>query len=130
MLTLHLSANWTCVYTEDERAPRAPAQTPEHVTQLDGWGFDTTHSEPVAWLERQFTLHPTDECVQYVLQVAAAPAGTQVIVNDQNLGALSAPSALDVTAFVSLDDNLIAFRVERHRHGAFGDVHLQAVPCE
>ncbi|MCC6613859.1 MAG: hypothetical protein IT320_10305 [Anaerolineae bacterium] len=131
MLTLRLSTNWTCAYVE------AGHQTPTHrepVAQLDGWHFDTAQSPRTAWLEHHFDLHPTDECVQYFLHIATAPAGAQVIVNEENLGSISAPCDLDVTAYVSLDDNRIAFRVaadaDRDEPGAFGDVRLQAIPCE
>ncbi len=103
----------------------------ETVAQLGDWHFDHNHDDDrAACLERRFELYPTDECVQYVLQVAAAPSGTQITVNGRSVGAISAPCTLDITAFVSLDENQIAFRVERSAHGAFGAVRLQAVPCE
>ncbi len=84
----------------------------------------------LAWLEHAFDLPDQDVCINYHLSISALPRGTQLILNGRDFGEIPAPLTLDVTDFVFLEDNLIAFRVFRNASGAFGSVRLLAIPCD
>ncbi len=122
MRTLNLDTGWTCSYFEAEV---------EQVARLEDWRFSPAHGDgSAASLKRRFILYPTDACVSYMLTIDSAPAGTQISVNGHSLGAFAAPCVLDVTAFVSLEDNDVIFRVEQGAQGRFAGIRLQAIPCE
>ncbi|MCA9904165.1 MAG: hypothetical protein KC547_09925 [Anaerolineae bacterium] len=122
MRTLNLDAGWTCTYVGLDTEP---------VAQLDAWRFSQACDDGcTASLNRQFVLYPTDECVSYLLQIDSAPEGTQLSVNGHRLGAVMAPCTLDVTAFVSLEDNDMTFQVGPGAQGTFAGIRLQAIACE
>jgi len=83
---------------------------------------------------RRFELAPVDFCARYLLHVDAAPGPLTIILRGEVVAHNVAAGALvDVTDFVSLDDNLLELRVDSDamlREGRFGGVWLQAVPCE
>ncbi len=84
----------------------------------------------LVWLEREFDLPLQDVCISYELYVNAAPAGTHLTINGRDFGEIETPFVFDVTDFVTLEQNRIAFRVMHGASGRFGAVRLVAIPCE
>ena len=123
-----LDSGWTCDYTAESDTPAVSV----NVASLERWSFDSDRE--FAWLKRSFRLKTVDFCVNYILHVGAAPVNTVIYINGEKAGdypsAGTGAFALDVTMLVALEDNEIAFRVERGAAGRFGDVRLQAVPCD
>jgi len=85
----------------------------------------------IAWVWRTFTLEPTDLCVRYYLYIDSMPKVALIAINDHKINPLTTPPPykLDVTDYVTLDENVIGFRVTG-ADGAFGHVHLQPVACD
>lgn len=109
---ISLDDHWLCGY-----AAVPPVEgIVNPVPSLAAWSFDTTDSENnVAWLKRTFTLETVDFCVNYLLHLDSAPAGTVIYINGEVIGEYLSPLpeygplALDVTMVVALDDNEIVF---------------------
>jgi hypothetical protein len=130
MLILPLDTDWTCDYFEVDPDLYEFQDYTAALSRLGDWHFEQRYPEGwAAWLERRFYLHPTRECVRYQLSIAAVPSGAQLSLNGRQLGSVSAPATFDVTDYVTLDENRIAFRVESGAQGAFGEVKLLAVSC-
>lgn len=130
MLILPLDTDWTCDYFEVDPDLYEFQDYTAALSHLGDWHFEQRYAEGwAAWLERRFYLHPTSECVRYQLSIAAVPSGAQLSVNGRQLGSVSAPATFDVTDYVTLDENRIAFRVESGAQGAFGEVKLLAISC-
>lgn len=128
--TYSLDAAWHCEYFELDPDLYEFMDGGLAVASLADWHCEARFNVGwAAWLQRTFTLTPTDDCVNYHLDIDAAPGATQVYINNQRVSAVSAPVKLDVTALVALGDNTIAFRVECGGGGYFGDVRLQTIPC-
>jgi hypothetical protein len=87
-------------------------------------------SGKTAWLEKSFDLPLQDLCINYVLEVEAAPFETRLYVNGRDFGVLLAPVRVDVTDTVALEDNVIALRVVSGARSAFGSFRLIAIPCK
>jgi len=68
-------------------------------------------------------------CLRFVLQIDAAPVGTQVYINGWHAGTTEAGKTLsrDVTDTVTLEANLIHLKLVRR--GSLGGVRLVAIPC-
>ena len=84
------------------------------------------------WLKHTFTLETTDYCVNYVLHVDAAPAGTVIYLNDQAVGTVSDNLTfnVDITLNVALGENSIVFCVIPGAAGHFAGIELEPVPCD
>jgi hypothetical protein len=131
MLTLHLNDRWTCEFTVPQPELNTITGVRADVPALDQWRIEESLSQGwEARIERSFQLFPLDECVRYLLHIDSAPPATQLSINRQNLGVITAPCQVDVTAYVSLDDNRIAFHISGGARGDLGGVRLQAVLCE
>jgi hypothetical protein len=131
MLTLHLDTLWSCDYIEVEPDLYEFQDYATQVPSLPDWRFSGRYPEGwAAWLERRFDLQPTDMCVRYTLRIEATPDGAALSVNGRQFGVIDAPCSVDVTDYVTLDENRIAFRVLSGANGAFGALRLTAVPCE
>ncbi len=131
MLTLLLNTNWSCDYFEIEPDLYEFQDFHTAVARLGDWSFDRLYPQGwAAWLERRFDLQPLDYCVHYELNIAVVPEGAQLSVNGRQFGVLAAPCRVDITDYVTLDENRIAFRVLSGATGGFGDIRLTAVPCE
>jgi hypothetical protein len=131
MLTLHLNTDWTCDYFELDPDLYEFQDYHENILHLTEWQFSRRYPEGWgAWLERRFSLYPLGECVHYHLLLDRLPEDAVLYVNGRNFGAVSAPCTLDVTDYVVLEDNRLAFRVTSMAAGSFGAVRLTAVPCE
>lgn len=135
--TLDLNADWTCDYFE-LRHSMYEFLRGWPVAALTDWTFDRRRIEGwAAWLQRAFTLESTDECVRYLLYIDSAPPAARIYLNGQHVADYTPPHEdappfeIDVTPYVYLDENTIAFRVDYHDPpGAFSGVCLQPVPCE
>jgi hypothetical protein len=90
---------------------------------LRHWSWE---QRPV-WLRHTFDLQPAEACMRYILQIKDLPPRTRLYLNERDLGELAPPFQLDVTDFLTLEDNSIAFWIEAE--GKFGDVSLRLVPC-
>jgi hypothetical protein len=131
MLIIRLEHDWQCEYVEIDPDLFEFIDNRTAISSLADWRFDARFAEGwAAWLERAFTLAPQDECVRYVLEIAAAPQGAQLTINTAKLGAISTPAEIDITEWVHLDDNRIGLRVESGAQGTFGALRLRAVPCD
>lgn len=131
MLTLILDSHWSCDYFEVEPDLFELQDYRGTLPRLLDWQFERRFPDGwAAWLERRFDLQPLDVCVHYELSIAAAPEGVELSVNGRQFGAIAAPCQIDITDYVTLDENRIAFRVLRGAEGVFGAVRLAAVPCE
>jgi hypothetical protein len=135
--TLDLTHNWTCDYFELGHSMYEFMQGVD-LPSLNEWSFDKRRVEGWAvWLQRSFFLERTEACVSYVLYIDSAPASTRIFVNGEHVMDYIPPAddappfEIDVTPYVHLDDNTIAFRVEYHNaETAFAGVCLQPVPCD
>jgi hypothetical protein len=131
MVTLHLDHHWLVDYFEVDPDLYEFQDYGARLPALGEWRFDARFPEGwAAWLEKRFSLQPTDTCVRYLLHLASVPAGAELSVNGRRFGVISTPCAINVTDYVTLDENRIAFRVLSGAEGVFGDVRLSAVPCE
>lgn len=129
---ISLNSGWTCEYFEID-ASLYEFQDDVPVPSLVEWVFDKRRVENwAAWLRRGFDLEPTILCVNYVLRVDSAPEETLIYVNGEKVGVYNPPGPLeiDVTSYVALEYNDIAFRVEWNAAGRFEGVRLQPVPCD
>jgi hypothetical protein len=126
-----LGGGWQCEYLELDPSLYEWME-PQLVPSLFDWSFDKRRPEGwVAWLTRTFDLPPMDDdpCLNFVLTIKAAPYPVELDLNGRSFGVIDAPCELDITDFVALDDNRIAFRVPPDAQGRFGDVRVRAVPC-
>lgn len=136
MKTLQLNTDWVCEYFEMEPG-LYEFMNDVPVALLAEWSFDKRRTANwLAWLRRAFTLHPTGECVHYYLLIDSAPDTAAIYINGQAVGLFTPPGPddppfeLDVTDFVALGQNELAFRLGAGAAGGFDNVRLQAVPCE
>jgi hypothetical protein len=125
-----LNTDWRCDYFEGDPSLHEFTGWFD-VPVLQAWTFDHRMTEGwAAWLQRQFDVPPIEDvCVNFMLQIKSAPPGTQISINGRDFGVISTPFSLDVTDYITLEDNLIAFRVPCEAGGGFGDVRLRVVPC-
>ncbi len=126
-----LNTDWRCDYFETEPS-LYEFMDGFDVPVLQAWAFDRRMTEGwVAWLQRTFDVPPIEDvCVNFVLHIKSAPPGTHLIINGRDFGAVPMPFSFDVTDYITLEDNIIAFRVPCEAGGGFGDVRLRVVPCE
>jgi hypothetical protein len=135
MITITLDTDWVCEYFELDPNLYELA-TDVRVKSLATWSFDKRRDENwAAWLQRTFTLHPTEECVHYWLLIDSAPQHCRIYINGQavayyDVGDDDPPFELDVTDNVWLDDNKLSFRVDHESEGRFEGVRLVAIPCD
>ncbi|MBZ0295525.1 MAG: hypothetical protein K8L99_23405 [Anaerolineae bacterium] len=117
-----LNANWQCEYADED--------VPMVVPALNQWGLDH-QARASCWLRHVFLLTALDFCVSYLLMVDSAPEQAQIYVNGERIGVFGAASfEADITNFVALGENELAFWVASPSSGAFNGVRLQPVPCE
>lgn len=127
---ISLNVGWTCDYFEPEIARLYEFLETYDVPTLSMWRYSQRFAEGwSAWLQRRFTLIAHDVCINYLLVIAAAPQGTVLFLNQRDFGVIETPATLDVTDYVTLDDNHIAFRVPNGATGTFNGVRLIGVPC-
>jgi len=129
-----LNGGWQCVYAApgtilDSFLTGAP------VPSIFEWTFEPqSDADKIAWLQRAFRIEPVAICVHYLLSVECAPTSAEIYLNGRQVGVYGPGDdpafELDVTDHVHLEDNTIAFRVERGAVGQFGGLRLRAVPCE
>ncbi len=126
---ISLDSGWLCDYYEHE--PSLYEFMDSHpIPSLTAWRFDARMVEGwSAYLQRRFDLPLQDVCVNYTLHIDALPAPTTLYLNGRDFGVIDAPFSADVTDFIALDDNRIAFRVPCDAVGGFGRARLIAVPC-
>ncbi len=126
---ISLDDRWTCDYFEDIPTLYEFMET-YPVASLAKWRFDKTRAENwIAWLQKKFDLPLRDVCVSYWLCIDSAPAATRLYINGRDFGVVATPLRFDVTDYVTLDDNVIAFRVPCEMRGSFSDIRLTAFPC-
>ena len=78
---------------------------------------------------RRFALTPLDFCARYWLHVESAPGPLTVVLRGEVVAhGIAAGTPVDVTDFVSLDDNLL--ELSTPAEGDLGAVWLQALPCD
>lgn len=127
--------NWTCTYFEAEPDLYELA-TDDRLVMLAHWSFDKHRSVGwLAWLQHTFVLEPTDFCVRYFLFIDCAPQETRIYINGQEIagyriGDDDAPYEYDITEYVTLGKNSLAFRVDCEAEGGFNGVSLQPYPCD
>ncbi len=113
------------------RADRLPDEAIGGFSVPELAAFDPRKIEgKLVWLEREFDLPLQDVCITYELHVDAVPVGTHLTINGRDFGEIETSIAFDVTDFVTLDGNQIAFRVMHGASGRFGAVSMVAIPCE
>lgn len=92
----------------------------------EGWLCETVEGGR-AW-RRSFALEPLDFCARYLLHVDSAPGLLTVRLRGEVVAqAVAAGTPVDVTDFVSLDENELVLCTGE---GEIGRVWLQAVPCD
>jgi hypothetical protein len=131
--TISLITNWTVDYFEDGAATLYEFMNTELVESLAVWAFDKRRSEGwLAWLQKSFDLPVMNHiaCLNYVLEIDQMPYGAALVINGREFGMVRAPFSMDVTDFIALEDNRIAFRVPPNTAGSFQGIRLVAVPCE
>ncbi len=130
-----LNDDWTVEYFEPNVDGFEMAPSVQPVPRLPLWTCAGRFAEAgfYAWLQRQFDLHETEECVHYVVQIERAPATTRVYMNDQHLADCDAPVIrVDVTDYVTLGKNRLSLRVDCAADGEaqFEAVTLLQLPCD
>jgi hypothetical protein len=125
-----LNTDWRCDYFEIEPSLYEFMDGID-VPVLQAWAFDRRMTEGWgAWLQRKFDVPPIENvCVNFMLNIKRVPTGAQLIINGRDFGIISAPFSFDVTDYITLEDNIIAFLVPCEASGSFGDVRLRVVPC-
>jgi hypothetical protein len=132
--TMSLNANWMVDYFEKEPDLFEFAPAGQSVPLLSAWRcsdrFDTGWA---AWLMHTFYLEPTDDCVSYVLKLISTPGPVTLYVNGRRMGELDGDGGFefDITDYVALEDNWIAFRVDcaPGEDRRFAGVRITAIPC-
>jgi hypothetical protein len=132
--SLQLDADWL-VYPPADADPAYGTSllddsTWDSLESVSDWPVDRLGSSDGVQLKRRFDLDTIGEvCLRFVLQVDAAPVGTQVYINGWHAGTTEAGKALssDVTDTVTLEANLIHLKLIRR--GPLGGVRLVAIPC-
>ena len=116
--SISLDSNWT-------------SETEGAVKQVDSLAMIDLNGLRGTRLRHVFVLHPTDYCVNYLLQFDSLPDDTAIYINGERLTVDSTVSnAIDITAYVALDDNEIVFLVEAGVDGTFAGVRLQPMACD
>lgn len=131
---LQLDADWL-VYPPADADPAYGTSllddsTWDSLQSVSDWPVDRLGSSDGVQLKRRFDLDPIGEvCLRFVLQIDAAPVGTQVYINGWHAGTTEAGKTLsrDVTDTVTLEANLIHLKLIRR--GSLGGVRLVAIPC-
>lgn len=130
---ISLISSWTVDYFEEGPASLYEFMNSYVVASLANWSFDKRCGEGwLAWLQKQFDLPVMNNiaCINYVLQIDSVPYGAILVINGREFGAISTPFEMDVTDFIALEDNRMAFRVPCTTEGGFQGIRLVAVPCE
>lgn len=123
MLTpISLDGDWTC----------ETGGSLKSVDSLAAYQLDVLQNYPAGtWFRHVFVLDATDYCVSYVLQIDSIPTSTSIYINDERLSLDTANQfGIDITPYVSLGDNELAFHVEHNSTGSFEGVRLQPVLCD
>ncbi len=130
--TISLLSNWTVDYFEDDTASLYEFMATDPLSSLANWTFDRRRTEGwLAWLQKKFDLPVMNNiaCMNYLLEIDEVPYGAVLVINGREFGAVQTPFQMDVTDFIALEDNRIAFRVAK-TSGSFQGIRLVAVPCE
>lgn len=130
---ISLDDGWTVEYFEREPDLYEFAASGQPVPSLRAFSYSGRVDDSwLAWLTRTFDVPPIlDVCLRFDLHITAAPGDIVLYMNGQRLGEVEGrePFVLDVTDFITLEDNQIALRVDCAQGGAFGEVVLKAEPC-
>ncbi len=129
---LSLNNDWVCNTFELDPDLYEFAHDGQPVADLRAWACDRRYDDGwAAWLQKTFDLPMTDVCINYTLRIARAPKGTVVSINGTRLGEMNNGNLfeMDVTDYVTLEDNVIRFRVICGGEGSFGDIILEGIPC-
>ncbi|HYO87092.1 MAG TPA: hypothetical protein VER79_00500 [Candidatus Limnocylindrales bacterium] len=130
---ISLDEGWTVEYFERDPSLYEFAALGQPVPSLRA--FSCSRRVDEGWLvllTRTFDVPPIlDVCLRFDLHMEAAPGPVVVYMNGRRLGEIDGdhPFVCDVTDFITLEDNLIALRVDCAQGGAFRDVLLKAEPC-
>lgn len=88
----------------------------------------------VLWIRTRFSLTPTDACVRYFLRCAGWAYPTRIYLRLQEIAQVDATDLdVDVTDYVSLDDNLLTLAIRLNRqtkHKQHFELYLQPVYCD
>jgi hypothetical protein len=132
-----LDTGWEAEYFELEPDLYEWAAAPQPVARLSRWQCAARYDETWAVvLSTRFDVPPIDEvCLHFVLHLAHAPGPVTLYLNGRRLGEIDGrePFALDVTDFITLEDNRLQIRIECacfERGERFGPILLQRVECE
>lgn len=129
-INISLNQDWQCfdpdsLVGEDD----APYQAISDITQ---WYSDDGIDAGRLMFKRTFQLDAVDYCVQYRLNIAAAPPKTDVYIGDamDYLGQIQSDTSFsqDVTQYVHLGENTLTLIVTEP--GTFGSIGLHATPCD
>lgn len=130
---ISLNDNWKADYFELEPDLFEFGADAEPVADLSTWTCGGRYDETWgATLQRTFNLEVAEICVRYQLSIERAPGIVILYINGRRMGVIdgSQPFSFDVTDYVTLEDNLIVFRVECRSSASFGAVTLLQFPCE
>ncbi|MCS7070603.1 MAG: hypothetical protein NZM00_03800 [Anaerolinea sp.] len=128
-----LDVTWMVEYFELHHEIGEWAASANPVPSLRAWRFSGRYDDQwAAWLTTRFDLPPIlDTCMRYELRIEAAPNPVIVFVNGRRLGKLTTfPIAIDITDFVTYEDNQIGISVGCDTPGQFGTVAIVGIPCE
>lgn len=130
---LFLNDGWTVEYFERDPGPVEFAAGGQPVRSLRGFMCSGRVDDGwLAVLSRRFDVEPIlDVCLRFDLHATATPGAVALQINGRALGELAGggPFVLDVTDWITLEDNEIVFVVPCGQRGAFGDVFIQTEPC-
>lgn len=132
---LSLDARWRVEYFEIDPDLYEFGSTGQPVESLRQWRCEGRYDEGwAAWLRHTFWLEPADACVNYELDIPAAPGRVVLYVNGRRLGEFDGerPFHFDITDYVALEDNWVGLRVACGpclAGARFGEIRLHTVPC-
>lgn len=105
--------------------------------ELADWSVTNSVQSGADWFRKWFTLHPTENCVRYLLVLERAPEYLTVYINGVNIGSVEAgttkPLELDITERVALGENVLAMKLTSTTEksgGKFGRIYLKRIPCD
>ena len=135
MNNISLETDWRYFPTEVMDAAFGASELDESswglLPQLADYPRDLIAVSGTLNLRHTFDLEPiNDVCLRFHLALKRAPIGTQVYVNGWHVGTIQTadPLRVDVTDYVSLENNLLLLKLIRP--GDLYGLSIQPLPCE
>jgi len=133
-----LDQNWRYFYSENTNADYSALDFGDSawipLPHLSDWTMGSSVQSGADWFRREFTLEPTDGCINYLLQIENVPEAAVIYINGKPVVTIQAHKSFadDVTDAVALGVNIISMKLTPQTNaggGGFGQIRLQVFPC-